>query len=243
MRYPRSILCFAAVFAFILAVRFTTVATAMIDSGVSDGHKGFAWFPQSHGRPGPHQHPRDGDPITLIFRGGGIQPYNAVADYIQYDWDPGYPLPNGLPPSGVWATHTTFDPCLSQDFLTFRWAGTAAQTVPDSFTGSTSGTCLFNQYHGRFWSDSVHGFQSGQGYENWVVGSVHHDHFVIHRAHHHLDVPWDLARVVFIHAMHRHCSQRIWHVNLGARMTYQGFINSGRISRISRYTGRPCNGQ
>jgi hypothetical protein len=161
------------------------------------------------------------------------------------DWDTGADLPEGVPPIGPWLTHTRNPFCTAVDYLWFKYSSPGsnqAEQIQNSFTGSTSQFCVGNQYHGRFWSDYLYSIISPHPYQQWVVGSIHHDHLALSKVQHELDVPWDLARVVFLKAMHVHCQYRIWHVNPGAKMTYQGFPNSGRISRISKQTARPCNG-
>jgi hypothetical protein len=237
----------------VLALVSAAIASAAIDAGVSNNRGGFAWSAQAvHRHSGQLDPARKGDPITLIFRGGGSNSSSAVKSYVAADWDSGASLPGGSKPNGTFRMHDINPFCRDPEYVTFRW-NASSSAVPMSFTGSTSRHCLGAQYHIRFWSDATHAQQSGQAAGQWVIGSAHHDHLVWHfptfsnpvPAHHGTpNMSFDLTRVAVIHSLHSHCSYRIWHVNKAARMKYQGMTPaySGRISRISARTSRPCDG-
>lgn len=114
-------------------------------------------------------------------------------------------------------------------------------------TGSTSNSCLFNQYHARFWVDSAH--QDVQPAHDdlgsWTLGGFHHDHVSCDGLDcgHTLDVGWDQAVDAMMHAMHRVCQRRRWGIYPGARHTYQGLHWSGRLNRLTtRRTRDGCTG-
>lgn len=201
------------------------------------------------------------DPINVVWRGpsGAFASIAGAVSHIEADWRDRY-VP-GRYPRGARMRPRTNRPCTDAQWVFLR-RGSAAndgRAVTSTRYMSTNGLCL-NQYHTRMWSSDVHASFFGEEHRNeWVLTPIHHERVALRcgfvgttgicRPRHRIDLSFDQARSVFVHAIKRsHCYDRKWAVHPeSAGFPYAPGDGigpySGIISRISfRHRSDGCSG-
>ena len=207
----------------------------------------------------PPERDHRSDPINVVWRGpsGTFANIERAITHINTDWRDRY-VPGRYPRGNRMGLRD--NPFCTGAQWVFMRRGNAAndgESIASAAYMSTNAACG-DQYHTRMWSSYVHGAFFGDDHRNeWVLTPIHHDHLVLRcrarifpcRPEHAIDLPFDQARSVFVHAMKRvHCYERKWAVHPeSAGFPYgagdgQGPY-SGIITRISfKHESEGCNG-
>jgi hypothetical protein len=176
------------------------------------------------------------DPVNFIFYGGlnedppetvfcrprEVVSLTCVQYHIANDWR-------------TEGTRMNATVCRSSQYMVFRHQDANRSTTTDrddrQLNTGAQPACA-SQFHVRFWDDYEHKSPDHGGYDQWVVGGVHHERRT-RTLGHSPDRPWDDARVSMYKAMSRHCRVRRWKHHAGAARPLQGFESSGWILRVS----------
>jgi hypothetical protein len=140
--------------------------------------------------------------------------------------------------------------CDTNAFLIFRdFHGKREFVSKSGRSFNTGGRKCAVQYHARFYDDHKHQEQTGNGHgrqDQWTLVGVHHESRGVKDDDfgHEIDMPWDDVRVHALKNLRERCQVRRWHVHPTAAGKFQGYENSGMISRISLSTRnfgpQPC---
>lgn len=199
------------------------------------------------------------DPVTVIWRGpsGTDATIRRARDHTEADWTE-RTIPGGYP-RGARMRPRINPGCTDPQFVFYRRGmdpNDGAWTQSRAYM-STNATCG-NQYHLRMYSSALHGqFFAGAEHQNeWVLAPIHHERLIVRLVpqpfplpprldtDHRIDLPWDGARRVYLHAMRIHCTQNEWAMHPESTLfRYGRYVNSGIISRISfRHDSEGCDG-
>jgi hypothetical protein len=197
------------------------------------------------------------DPVTVVWRGpaGTSATVRRALDHTEEHWRERR-IPS-VYPRGRFMRPRTNPFCTDPQFVFFRrgdapniggWAQSRAYM-------STNHTCG-NQYHIRMFSDFLHGqfFPGAEHQHEFVLAPIHHERarfnvdfhccpgVPIVTVRHRIDLPWDGARRVYLHALKPHCREFDWEFNSDASTEYGDHPNSGIVSRISfRHASEGCD--
>jgi hypothetical protein len=170
------------------------------------------------------------DPLSIYFGGGQWKGSGQAACEFGYTASPGCVVTEVnvdwsqmINDSGV---------CNTNAYVVYRDLHGGRQFVSRAVALKTDPNGCGTEYHIRFWSDHAHASQTGYPNDQFTLGAIHHEHRGSDLGHI-IDKPWDDVRVHAVKKMRQACTYRHWHVHPGAVGKFQGFSNSGVISRIS----------